>query len=58
MDRWLAMMLIGAALAVTGIAMTAYTLFLTPAEGVDIRGGFVAVAGFVLLATGGALRGE
>jgi hypothetical protein len=57
-DGYLVMMLLGAAIAVTGIAMTAYTFLLTPAEGVDIGGGFVAVAGVVVLATGAALRGE
>ncbi len=58
MDRYFAAMLLGAALALTGVAMTAYTLFIEPDEGVNIGGGFVVLAGLFVLALGGALRGE
>ena len=58
MYRDLAAMLLGAALALTGVAMTAYTLVTRPEDGVDIGGGFVAFAGLFLLALAGAMRGE
>jgi hypothetical protein len=57
-DKYLAMMIVGGVVATTGVAMTAYTLFVTPAEGVNIGGPFIATLGLTLLATGGALRGE
>lgn len=58
MDRYLALMLLGGAVALVGVGMTTYTLAVTPEAGVNIGGGFVVVAGVVLLALGGALRGE
>lgn len=51
-------MLLGGAMASIGVGMTAYTLFVTPNEGVNIGSGFVALLGLVLLAIGGALRSE
>ena len=57
-DRYLAAMLLGGAMALSGVGMTAYTLFVTPDEGVNIGGGLVALLGLVLIAVGGALRSE
>jgi len=45
-------------MALTGVAFTAYTLFVMPSEGVNIGGGVLAIFGVVLLAVGGAMRGE
>jgi len=45
-------------MTLTGVALTAYTLFVTPSEGVNIGGGVLAMFGLALLTVGGALRGE
>lgn len=51
-------MLVGGAIALAGVAFTAYTLLATPDEGVNIGGGFAVVVGVLLLAVGGAMRSE
>jgi hypothetical protein len=58
MNRYLMMMVVGAVLVLVGVGMSVFTAVTAPEEGANIGGGIIAVAGMVLLATGGALRGD